>query len=848
MSHEQGSIEGADMDTISARDGATRDGRRHCRFVSPVMLTVILVLSVALASRPAAARDGDASGMSLGERVFAGNPRAVVVVDPIAYVGLDTGLALYDVSDATDPLLLSHLYLASPAFDVAVSGTIAYVANGESGLTMIDVSDAATPRVVGNLPTAGTRGVDVLGSIAYLAEASDSPARVFGLRTVDVTDPAAPVMLGFAALPNGALDVVVSGSIAYLGIGSEMSLPDHGLAVVDVSDSSLPQPTGYLGTGLAVNGVSLDGNVACLAAGFPFIGAFITVDVAIPTSPQLMSRTQLADAAMGISIASGIAHVAVRSLGLVTFELADKWAPALLDALPTGRETWAVHARGDVAFVGERSSNGSAGFTAVATLPQPAGLVELASIPFAEAMDVAVTPGVAFLLRRDGLSIFDSSGPGAMELLSTWSPPGADLSVLAAGGSLAVLGEADVIRLVDVADLGSPVERGTITLAGSVVVDMKLSGSTLYVVDGLGLATFDVGDPSRPRAMGSHRSPAWSAAVAVESDRAYLACGSQLQVLDVTFPDTPTLMGSVQVGQPIYGVAARGDLVVVTGLGDALVVVDVSSPSAPRVVGSLTGGPGFDVALLGDRAFVGMGDAGVVVIDVSDPTAPRVDASLDTSGSAVSVAVAGADMLVATVDAQHWSLRCDACAAGCTVVADVQPQDPVICEGTTLLLDASASSAPGCLGALDFQWYEDGTAIPGATDATWLVPASHAPGTFDLTVDVACAALPTCVASASTQVEIVAETWPVVVTDSLRVNKIGGADRVSWQIASGSGDTNIHRSLNVREMTDSAIGPATVVATSPTTFHDNMFSAATGQVIFFKVFGRRSCAGSSVTP
>lgn len=813
-----------------------------------VVVVVAFALALALAPRPAAALDGDASGMNLGERVFHGNPRAVAVVDPVAYVGLDTGLALYDVGDATDPVLLSHLYLPSPAFDVAISGTIAYVANGESGLTLVDVSDAAAPRVVGSLPTAGTRGIAVQDGLAYLAEASAAPARIFGLRVVDVTDPAAPVMLGFAALPNGALDVVVSGSTAYLGIGSDVSLPDHGLAIIDVTEASRPQPAAFLDTGLAVNGVSLDGGVACLAAGLPFIGAFVTVDVAVPASPQLMSRTQLGDAAMGISIASGVAHVAARAIGVVTFDLADKRAPMQLDALPTGRESWAIHARGDVAFVGERSSSGSAGFTSVATFPLPAGLVELASIPFAEAMDAAATPGVAFLLRRNGLSIFDSNGADPMEIVSIWNPPGADLSVISAAGNLAAVGQSDIVRLVDVTDVGRPVERGTIPLPGGVVVDLELDGSTLHVVDGLGLSTFDVADPSRPAALGSYRSSAWSAAVALQSNLAFLACGTELHVLDVSFPDAPTLVGSVQVGMPLYGVAVSGDLVVVTGSGSLAVTIDVTAPASPRVAGSLAGDLGFDVALQGDRAFVGAGDEGVIVIDVSDPAAPRVDASFDTSGTAVAVAVDGAVVLVATVDAQHWALRCDACAAGCGISADVQPRDPVVCEGETILLDASSSGAPGCSGPLSFQWYEDDSAIPGATQATWLVPAAHVPGLFDFEVDVACASMPACAGTASTAVEIVAESWPVLVVDSLRVNKIGGADRLSWQVASGSGDTNVHRSLDVREMTDAAIGPATVVATSPATFHDNTFSAPTGQVVFLKVFGRRSCAGTSVTP
>src|SRR4051794_40345987 len=73
----------------------------------------------------------------------------------------------------------------------AVSGSCAYVADGNSGLQVIDVSNPASPQRVGGYDTSGTAyGVTVSGNCAYVAD-FDS-----GLRVIDVSDPAHPQQVG----------------------------------------------------------------------------------------------------------------------------------------------------------------------------------------------------------------------------------------------------------------------------------------------------------------------------------------------------------------------------------------------------------------------------------------------------------------------------------------------------------------------------------------------------------------------------------------------------------------------------------------------------------------------------
>ncbi len=54
---------------------------------------------------------------------------------------------------------------------MAVSGTLAYVADGDAGLQIIDVSNPASPVRLGGYDTSGTAyGVAVSGTVAYVAD------------------------------------------------------------------------------------------------------------------------------------------------------------------------------------------------------------------------------------------------------------------------------------------------------------------------------------------------------------------------------------------------------------------------------------------------------------------------------------------------------------------------------------------------------------------------------------------------------------------------------------------------------------------------------------------------------
>ena len=96
---------------------------------------------------------------------------------------------------------------------MAVKGDYAYIAGWDADLWIIDVSDPASPVEVGFCETRGLAyDVAVAGRYAYVADG-------IGLRVIDVSDPASPVEAGYYDTPGEANGVAVAGGYAYIADG-----------------------------------------------------------------------------------------------------------------------------------------------------------------------------------------------------------------------------------------------------------------------------------------------------------------------------------------------------------------------------------------------------------------------------------------------------------------------------------------------------------------------------------------------------------------------------------------------------------------------------------------------------
>jgi len=188
-------------------------------------------------------------------------------------------------------------------YGIAISGTYAYIADGDNGLSIVNVSDPAHPALAGSCDTPGTaQDVAVSGSFAYMADGDG------GLRVINVADSAHPALVSSYVVSNTAYSVVVSGTYAYMAYGYS------GLHIVNVSDPAHPAPVGSVPDpqyGYATD-VALDGSRAYVTDYF----GLLIAETANHAQPTWISADYLPGDAEGVAFSSPYVYVADGDGGL----------------------------------------------------------------------------------------------------------------------------------------------------------------------------------------------------------------------------------------------------------------------------------------------------------------------------------------------------------------------------------------------------------------------------------------------------------------------------------------------------------------------------------------------------
>jgi hypothetical protein len=178
--------------------------------------------------------------------------------------------------------------------DVAISGDYAYVASGTfSGLRVLDVSNPAAPveigyAINGDPPPAGAawmaRRVSVSGNFAYVLYFDGLFTYTnFRLYVYEVSNPRAPRQMGYVRLPDDCLSLAVQNNYAYVTATGNIQNPFLGLKIIDISDPAHPAEAGSVETSIYYpRCVSVADNIAYVAAGVSLI-AYDVTDPALPT-------------------------------------------------------------------------------------------------------------------------------------------------------------------------------------------------------------------------------------------------------------------------------------------------------------------------------------------------------------------------------------------------------------------------------------------------------------------------------------------------------------------------------------------------------------------------------------
>jgi hypothetical protein len=279
-----------------------------------------------------------------------------------------------------------------------------------------------------------------------------------------------------------------------------------------------------------------------------------------------------------------------------------------------------------------------------------------------DAKGVYVSGNYAYVAADDeGLQVIDIINPESPEIVGSleMQNSGRAWFVHVSDGYAYVvsdLGGTFSLEAIDIGDPEDPASVGYFGTQGS-PQDLHVSGTYAYVVwqatsvtgqQQGGLKIIDISDPEDPVRASYTSTGTGAQGVFATGNYAYVADGGWrgLLIFDVSNPEDPNRTSALDI-EDATKVYASGNYAYIAGAGD-LQVIDISDPQSPRTVGSVersTGAQGMYVT--GSYAYIAAYEDGIDVINITDPQNPTLLTTVDTPGKAKDIFVSGSQAYVA---------------------------------------------------------------------------------------------------------------------------------------------------------------------------------------------------------
>lgn len=158
---------------------------------------------------------------------------------------------------------------------IRVIGDRAYLANWGFGLLIADLTNPAAPTLVGSVAIDFATDVEVVGSHAYVVSSTNGGF----LYTVDIANPASPQVVGSVALSKGT-EILYHGGL--LLVADESFGGPGGLRLFSIANPAAPAQIGHYTACDSAGGLTAAGSRAYLACSD---GTLHIVDIATPSAP-----------------------------------------------------------------------------------------------------------------------------------------------------------------------------------------------------------------------------------------------------------------------------------------------------------------------------------------------------------------------------------------------------------------------------------------------------------------------------------------------------------------------------------------------------------------------------------
>ncbi|HEX6177028.1 MAG TPA: hypothetical protein VF057_01615, partial [Thermoanaerobaculia bacterium] len=497
--------------------------------------------------------------------------RAHVVANMVYVAGVSGGVAMVDVSNPLQPILVTVARDAAAARMIDAAGAMLTVANGGNGISFVDVSDPANPRTIGSHATPGSawdvalsrgamyvateNGLTAVSNVVLPPMIERPRISLTPAATTTAVSGASDAVSGIGALTvriRNEATQATSSPVAVSGNGSfsatVTAVPGESLSII-ASDAAGRTATRSLGrtfgavttyvTNPSTSGdgnfrarrVVADENIAVVTTGH-LVGAARTISARMHlfAQPNASATPSIVSASSGnirdVEIAGGFGFVAADRMS--TINLIHPSLPQYLPGDPCGSDG-AIAIAGQYAFTAMNDCFGDANIH-VYNIANPAAPA------FVRSQAIAGTSGINYLR----LAAYGSSH---LVALSLNKPSSIDRD----------------ITILDVTNPNSIVKVAEIPIPNFEPNDAIVHGTTLYVAGYNSVAIFDLTNPAAPLALATFATGGTPRGLAMSGpDELAVATGSGLTFVSVADKTRPVVIGRQVLQGNVVDVAVIG--------------------------------------------------------------------------------------------------------------------------------------------------------------------------------------------------------------------------------------------------------------------------------------------------
>ncbi len=418
-----------------------------------------------------------------------------------AYVSSEMdGLYLFDITTPASVTRISRFSdpdgLGSQFYCSLTDNNTLYLACGE-GLAILDITDQTEPELVSSIDNdfQGVISIVKSGSHVYLCtEFTD-------FYKINVDNASNPVQDDYYDLHgHHSLGISITNDRVVLANST------HGVKIFDVSGTDIVQEMEFRSAGRMMD-CQGSGNYAYIAAGQ---NGLQVIDVSTPSSPTIVSTTALTEYANGLFVTGNTVYIAEQStdgdtLGgyLEIYDITAPASPAFLGSLALTGIPYDVTVEGDVAYVSTQTSGVTLVDVSTKTAPVLLSVYDTAGVCYKPVLwgnYLILADGI------DGFAMLDNKDSSALKFISDGLEfdPGNSEDIAIWDHYIYIPSSSTKLTAIDIALPYSPEEVSTISSmtirhdTGQLKA-VETFDSYLLAADSVGgLRLFDISDPSAP--------------------------------------------------------------------------------------------------------------------------------------------------------------------------------------------------------------------------------------------------------------------------------------------------------------------------------------------------------------